>query len=215
MRNGASDETIATAIARIWEQRTDRYSQLRGSNALPAADPRRAARRDVVHRRLTWLAQPIRASAATNITGVVLAGGRGSRMGGIDKGMQPFDGAPLALHVLRRLAPQAGAMLISANRSIDEYARIGEPFGAKVVTDALPDFPGPLAGIVAGDARGADAFVLTAPCDAPFVDANLAQTLADALVAHNADIATAVAVDDERPARPASRVRALARVARR
>jgi molybdopterin-guanine dinucleotide biosynthesis protein A len=127
-----------------------------------------------------------------DITGVVLAGGRGSRMGGIDKGMQPFDGAPLALHVLRRLAPQAAAMLISANRSIDEYACLGEPFGAKVVTDTLPDFPGPLAGIVAAMRAAPTDYVLTAPCDAPFLDENLAQTLADALIAHDADIATAV-----------------------
>ena len=71
------------------QQRTDRYSQLRGSNALPLPRSRRAARRDVVYRRLTWRIPHV---ARNEITGVVLAGGRGSRMGGVDKGMQPFDG---------------------------------------------------------------------------------------------------------------------------
>jgi molybdenum cofactor guanylyltransferase len=132
--------------------------------------------------------------ARNEITGVVLAGGRGSRMGGVDKGMQPFDGIPLALHVLRRLAPQVGATLISANRSIEDYARIGEAFGAKVVSDALPDYPGPLAGIAAAMRAAQTPFVLTAPCDAPYVDAQLAQKLAEALDAQHADIATAVAV---------------------
>jgi molybdopterin-guanine dinucleotide biosynthesis protein A len=133
--------------------------------------------------------------AQSDITGVVLAGGRGSRMGGVDKGMQPFLGEPLALHVLRRLAPQVGAMLISANRSIDEYARLGEPFGAKVVADTLPDYPGPLAGIAAAMRAAQTRYVLTAPCDAPYADEHLARTLADALMAAQADIATAVIVD--------------------
>ncbi|SAL46825.1 molybdenum cofactor guanylyltransferase MobA [Caballeronia telluris] len=116
-------------------------------------------------------------------------------MGGIDKGLQPFLGVPLALHVLRRLAPQVGAMLISANRSIDEYTRLGEPFDAKIVADALPDYPGPLAGIASAMRAAETRYVLTAPCDAPYADEHLARTLADALAAEQADIATAVVVE--------------------
>jgi molybdenum cofactor guanylyltransferase len=125
------------------------------------------------------------------ITGVVLAGGRGTRMGGVDKGLQPFNGEPLALHVLRRLAPQVGPMLISANRSIEIYAQLGKPFTAKVISDTYPDYPGPLAGIASALHEAHTEFVLIAPCDAPGVDADLAQTLAAGLLASNADIATA------------------------
>jgi molybdopterin-guanine dinucleotide biosynthesis protein A len=122
------------------------------------------------------------AIARQDITGVVLAGGRGSRMGGIDKGMQPLNGEPLALHALRRLAPQVGATLISANRTIEIYAQIGKPFGAKVISDAFPDFPGPLAGTASALRAAQTEFVLTVPCDAPYVDEHLAQKLAHALL---------------------------------
>lgn len=135
------------------------------------------------------------AIARQDITGVVLAGGRGSRMGGIDKGMQPLNGEPLALHALRRLAPQVGATLISANRTIEIYAQIGKPFGAKVISDAFPDFPGPLAGIASALRAAQTEFVLTVPCDAPYVDEHLAQKLAHALQAAHADIATVAVVD--------------------
>ncbi|KND61771.1 Molybdopterin-guanine dinucleotide biosynthesis protein MobA [Candidatus Burkholderia verschuerenii] len=127
----------------------------------------------------------------SNLTGLLLAGGRGSRMGGVDKGIQPFRGEPLALHVLRRLAPQAGAMLISANRSIVEYERIGAAFGATVIADTLDDYPGPLAGIAAALRAAHTEFVLSAPCDAPFVDTRLAVTLMQALHDANTDIAYA------------------------
>jgi molybdopterin-guanine dinucleotide biosynthesis protein A len=131
----------------------------------------------------------------SDITGVVLAGGQGSRMGGVDKGVQRLNGEPLALHVLRRLTPQTGAMLISANRSIEIYTQIGMPFHARVITDTFADFPGPLAGIAAALHAANTAFVLTAPCDAPFVDTQLAERLADALSAAQADIAFASVQD--------------------
>lgn len=131
----------------------------------------------------------------SDITGVVLAGGQGSRMGGVDKGVQPLNGEPLALHVLRRLTPQAGAMLISANRSIETYARLGTPFQARVITDTFADFPGPLAGIAAALHASPTRFVLTAPCDAPFVDTHLAERLAQAMSAEQADIAFASVLD--------------------
>jgi molybdopterin-guanine dinucleotide biosynthesis protein A len=131
----------------------------------------------------------------SDITGVVLAGGRGSRMGGVDKGLQPFNDEPLALHVLRKLTPQCGAMLISANRNIEIYSQLGGPFEAQVIVDAMPDYPGPLAGIAAAMRAAKTEFVLIAPCDAPFTDPDLAVRLADGLSAGRADIAMALVVD--------------------
>ncbi len=130
-----------------------------------------------------------------NLTGLVLAGGRGTRMGGVDKGLQTLHGEPLALHVVRRLAPQTGAMLISANRHPEVYAALGAPFGATVVADTLADFPGPLAGLLAGLRAARTAFVLSAPCDSPGLPADLAARLAQALDAQQADIATVTTTD--------------------
>ena len=129
------------------------------------------------------------------ITGLLLAGGRGMRMGGVDKGLQTLHGEPLAAHVLRRLAPQAGALLISANRHPDTYAALGAPFGAAIVADTLPGFPGPLAGLLAGLRASATPYLLSAPCDSPWLPADLAARLAHALNANQADIATATTVD--------------------
>lgn len=128
------------------------------------------------------------------ITGLLLAGGRGMRMGGLDKGLQTLHGEPLAVHVLRRLAPQTGALLISANRHPDIYATLGAPFGAAIVADTLPGFPGPLAGLLAGLRASATPYLLSAPCDCPWLPADLAARLAHALDGNQADIATAVTV---------------------
>ncbi|MEW6341702.1 MAG: molybdenum cofactor guanylyltransferase MobA [Paraburkholderia sp.] len=116
-------------------------------------------------------------------------------MGGVDKGLQTLHGEPLALHVVRRLAPQTGAMLISANRHPEVYAALGAPFGATVVADTLADFPGPLAGLLAGLRAARTAFVLSAPCDSPGLPADLAARLAQALDAQQADIATVTTTD--------------------
>ncbi|SPB18377.1 molybdopterin-guanine dinucleotide biosynthesis protein MobA [Caballeronia novacaledonica] len=129
------------------------------------------------------------------MTALVLAGGRGSRMGGVDKGMQPFHGEPLALHVMRRIAPQAGALLISANRSIKDYARLGAAFDARVIPDARADFPGPLAGIAAALHAATTEYVLAAPCDAPFVDEHIGAVLMQALDAQGGDVAYAATID--------------------
>jgi len=129
------------------------------------------------------------------ITGLVLAGGRGTRMGGLDKGLQPLAGEPLALHVARRLTAQAGALLISANRHLDEYARLGAAFGARVVQDASGDFPGPLAGLLAGLRAAQTELVLCAPCDTPALPNDLADRLLAALEAEQADAAVAATVD--------------------
>ncbi|MFM0736741.1 molybdenum cofactor guanylyltransferase MobA [Paraburkholderia xenovorans] len=128
------------------------------------------------------------------ITGLVLAGGRGLRMGGVDKGLQTLHGEPLASHVLQRLAPQTGALVISANRHPDVYAALGAPFGATVVADSMPGFPGPLAGLLAGLRVAGTDFVLSAPCDTPNFPADLAERLAQALDAQQADIATVTTV---------------------
>jgi molybdenum cofactor guanylyltransferase len=130
-----------------------------------------------------------------NITGLVLAGGRGMRMGGLDKGLQPLRGEPLAAHVLKRLAPQTSTLLISANRHADVYSTLGAPFGAKVLADTLPGFPGPLAGLLAGLRMAGTAYVLSAPCDTPGFPAELAERLAQALHSNQADIATVTTTD--------------------
>ncbi|OLL30235.1 molybdenum cofactor guanylyltransferase MobA [Burkholderia sp. SRS-W-2-2016] len=129
------------------------------------------------------------------ITGLVLAGGRGTRMGGVDKGLQPLHGEPLAAHVLRRLAPQTGALLISANRHSDIYAALGAPYRATVVADTLADFPGPLAGLLAGMRAAGSEYLLSAPCDSPWLPTDLAVRLAQALDANHADIATVTTLD--------------------
>jgi molybdenum cofactor guanylyltransferase len=131
--------------------------------------------------------------AIDEMTGLVLAGGRGSRMGGIDKGMQPFQGMPLAQHALRRLASQVGRLMLNANRSFDFYRTLGAP----VFSDEIPDFPGPLAGMLAGLAHCETTYLLTVPCDSPFFPTDLGARLAMGLLESGADIATAYTSDGE------------------
>lgn len=122
-----------------------------------------------------------------DITGLVLAGGRGTRMGGVDKGLQPFDGRPLARHAALRLAPQVGAVRFNANRNLAAY----EAFGAPVWPDADGGQAGPLAGFLAGLVRCETPWLLTVPCDTPLFPLDLASRMADALSADEADIAVA------------------------
>jgi molybdopterin-guanine dinucleotide biosynthesis protein A len=129
------------------------------------------------------------AIAKEAITGLVLAGGRGSRMGGVDKGLQNHRGLPLALHALMRLAPQVGSVMINANRNLGAY----ESFGAPVWPDALPDFAGPLAGFLAGLERCETPYLVTVPCDTPDFPQDLVARLADALERDGAQIAMAAA----------------------
>ena len=123
----------------------------------------------------------------TDITGLVLAGGRGSRMGGADKGLQPHRGMPLALHTLLRLGPQVGATMINANRNLAAY----EAMGAPVWPDALPDYPGPLAGFLAGLERCETPYLVPVPCDTPNFPVDLVARLAAGLQQADADIAMA------------------------
>ncbi|MDR3398826.1 MAG: molybdenum cofactor guanylyltransferase MobA [Pandoraea sp.] len=119
------------------------------------------------------------------ITGLILAGGRGQRMGGRDKGLQIFAGRPLAEHVAERLRPQVGTLLISANRNRDAYAALG----AEVISDETQDFAGPLAGMLAGLRVACTDYVLTAPCDSPYLPEDLGEQLAAALSASLTDAA--------------------------
>ena len=126
------------------------------------------------------------------ITGLILAGGRGSRMGGVDKGLQQHLGLPLALQALRRLQPQVGALMLNANRNLAAYASMGVP----VWPDALADYPGPLAGFLAGLAHCATPYLVTVPCDTPNFPVDLVERLAAALVAEDAEIAMAATQED-------------------
>lgn len=121
------------------------------------------------------------------VTGVVLAGGLGRRMGGVDKGLQMLNDKPLVAWVVEALAPQVGTLLINANQNTERYAAFGHP----VVTDAIPDFAGPLAGLHAALSAAETPFVVTAPCDSPFVAVDLVFRLFSALTAENAEIAVA------------------------
>ena len=128
----------------------------------------------------------------THITGLVLAGGRGSRMGGVDKGLQAHLGMPLAMHALLRLAPQVGETMINANRNLGAY----ESMGAPVWPDALPDYPGPLAGFLAGLEHCATPYLATVPCDSPLFPEDLVARLADRLDGEGAEIAIAATSED-------------------
>jgi molybdopterin-guanine dinucleotide biosynthesis protein A len=140
-----------------------------------------------------------------DITGCVLAGGRGTRMGGVDKGLQPFLGQPLAAHALQRLAPQVGSLLINANRHADRYAALGAPWNAAVWPDAEPDYPGPLAGFLCGLLHCQTEWLACVPCDTPLFPEDLVARMvravettrgdADIVVAHGWEISPSAAPD--------------------
>ena len=132
------------------------------------------------------------------ITGLVLAGGRGTRMEGADKGLQPWRGQALALHALARLRPHVGRVAINANRNLPAYAAWGVP----IWSDADADYAGPLAGMLAGLTHCETAWLLTVPCDAPFFPADLAARLAEAATQARASIAFARAPDETGTLRP-------------
>lgn len=129
-----------------------------------------------------------------DITGLVLAGGRGSRMGGVDKGLQTFNNLPLALHALQRLQPQVGASMLNANRSQDIYQRFGVPVHA----DVLPDYAGPLAGFLTGLTHCTTPWLLTVPCDSPCFPLDLAQRMADVATQTQARIVLAAGPEADR-----------------
>ena len=127
------------------------------------------------------------------ITGLILAGGKGTRMGSVDKGLQMFRGKPMVEHVVQRLQPQVGKLIINANRYLDVY----EAFGVSVCPDEISGFAGPLAGLHAGLSHCKTPYLVTAPCDSPFLPMDLVDELSEALMTAQVDIAVAVTGDSE------------------
>ena len=132
---------------------------------------------------------------SNQITGLILAGGRGSRMGETDKGLQLFRGKAMVEHVLERFAPQVDETIINANRNLSTYAA----YGHRVVPDGIEGFAGPLAGLHVGMQAASSPLIATAPCDSPFLPLNLIARLYDALLAEDADLAVAKTFDQAHP----------------
>ena len=130
--------------------------------------------------------------ARPQITGLVLAGGRGSRLGGLDKGLQLLRGRPLVQHALQRLQPQVGTLMISANRHLDTYRALGW----SVWPDADDEHAGPLAGLLAGLQHCGTPWLASVPCDTPDFPADLVERLAQGAAAADADLAIAATRED-------------------
>ncbi len=129
------------------------------------------------------------------ISGLILAGGRGSRMGEVDKGLQMFRGQAMVQHVLQRLAPQVDEVLINANRNVAVY----EGFGYKVVPDSIEGFAGPLAGLQVGMLAASHPWVVTSPCDSPVLPTDLVARLHSAAQQAGADLAVAKTFEQAHP----------------
>jgi molybdopterin-guanine dinucleotide biosynthesis protein A len=129
----------------------------------------------------------------TGVSGIVLAGGQGRRMGGVDKGLQPLRGRPMIEWVLERLGPQVAEILINANQNLDTYGK----YGRRVVPDEIGGFAGPLAGLHAGLKAAASPLVVTVPCDSPFLPADLVSRLQKSL--GEKDLAVAKTGDQPHP----------------
>jgi len=126
---------------------------------------------------------------------VILAGGQGRRMGGVDKGLKPLRGRPMVAWVLERFSPQVDEVLINANQNIDAYARLGP----RVIPDEITGFAGPLAGLHRGLTAAAHDLVATAPCDSPFLPRDLISRLYRAMEGEHIDIAVAKTGDQPHP----------------
>jgi molybdopterin-guanine dinucleotide biosynthesis protein A len=129
------------------------------------------------------------------VTGLILAGGQGRRMGGVDKGLQRLRGKPMVAWVLERLKPQVTEVIINANQNQAEYARLG----CRVVGDEIGGFAGPLAGLHAGLKANVHPFLVTVPCDSPFLPLDLVERLHAAMVENHADLAVAKTGDQPHP----------------
>lgn len=129
------------------------------------------------------------------VTGLVLAGGMGRRMGSVDKGLVEFRGKPMVAHVIERFAPQVQSLVINANRSLTEYGALGY----SVISDEVGGFAGPLAGLHAGLKACATPFIVTAPCDSPFLPIDLVARLYAALQENIAELAVAKTGDQAQP----------------
>lgn len=126
------------------------------------------------------------------ITGVILAGGRAQRMGGIDKGLIWLNGKPMIAYVIAALRAEIDNLLINANRNREKYAAFGYP----VIPDIMDGYLGPLAGMASGMRAASTPYIVTTPCDSPLIPSNLVQQLYETLIRENADIS--VAHDSER-----------------
>ncbi len=133
--------------------------------------------------------------SAGGITGLILAGGQGRRMGGVDKGLKDFRGKPLVQWVIERLRPQVDTLLINANQNARTYAGFGHP----VIADQIGGFAGPLAGLQAGLAQAATPLLVTAPCDSPFLPRDLVSRLRSGLESNQAQVAVARTGDQPHP----------------
>jgi len=129
------------------------------------------------------------------VTGLILAGGKGIRMGGVDKGLQGFRGKRLVDHVYERFAPQVGGIIINANQNHDEY----RSFGVRVVSDAIGGFAGPLAGLHAGLSVSKRPFLASVPCDSPFLPADLVERLYKRIDEAGAELAVAKTGEQPHP----------------
>lgn len=130
-----------------------------------------------------------------NVTGIVLAGGQGRRMGGVDKGLVTFQGRPMVASVIERFSPQVDELLINANRHQDAYAALGY----RVIPDATTGFVGPLAGLQAGLLAAGHELVATVPCDSPFLPRDLISRLKSALESSDAQLAAAITGNQPQP----------------
>ena len=130
-----------------------------------------------------------------SVTGLILAGGKGSRMGGVDKGLQAFRGKRLVDHVYERLAPQVGGVIINANQNQEAY----RTFGVRVVSDAIGGFAGPLAGMHAGLSISKRPFLASVPCDSPFLPEDLVARLYARIDETGAELAVAKTGDQPHP----------------
>jgi molybdopterin-guanine dinucleotide biosynthesis protein A len=135
-------------------------------------------------------------SATREISAIVLAGGRGRRMGEVDKGLQLLQGKPLVSWVVDRIAPQVSEVLISANRNLERYREMGYA----VLPDEMPDYPGPLAGLHRAMSEVNHSLWLSVPCDTPLLPEDLVQRLYAVLLADKADLAVAVVEGQMQPA---------------
>jgi molybdenum cofactor guanylyltransferase len=124
---------------------------------------------------------------SSSVTGVILAGGRGERMGGQDKGLLSLAGEPLVGHLVRILRPQVGALIINANRNLGAYRQ----FGCPVVSDETEDYCGPLAGMLAALDLIHSTCLLSVPCDSPLLPSNYARRMVTALLRARAELSVA------------------------
>ena len=131
--------------------------------------------------------------STTQITALILAGGRGSRMGEVNKGLQMLGSSSLIAHIIARLENQASTLLINANRDLADY----EQFNYPVISDQFEGYAGPLAGIHAGLLACRTDYLLTCPCDSPLIPTNLAERLAQALSESGAQLAVVTCHDLE------------------